>query len=97
MADLRKSSNELGYLQTEVGRPAGGAVCEGYQDVHTDSPAKCVPHPEQSAGHICHRSWAHKAFYSCYDAFFRPKSYDQKGEGKKVHGWECWKYPSEGR
>jgi hypothetical protein len=56
MADLRKSSNELGYLQTEVGRPAGGAVCEGYQDVHTDSPAKCVPHPEQSAGHICHRS-----------------------------------------
>ena len=26
---------------------------------------KCVPHPEQSASHICHRSWAHKAFYSC--------------------------------
>jgi hypothetical protein len=24
-----KSSNELGYLHIEVGRPAGGAVCEG--------------------------------------------------------------------
>ena len=29
------------------------------------------PHPEQSASHICHRSWAHKAFYSCYDAFLK--------------------------
>jgi hypothetical protein len=28
----------------------------------------------------------HKAFYSCYDAFFGPESYGQKGEGKKVHG-----------
>ena len=25
----KKSSNELGYPQTEVGRPAGGAVCKG--------------------------------------------------------------------
>jgi len=46
---------------------------------------------------ILNRSWAHKAFYSCYDAFFGPESYCQKGEGKKVHGWDCWKYPSEGR
>ena len=28
----------------------------------------------------------YKAFYSCYDAFFGPESYGQKGEGKKVHG-----------
>jgi len=27
-----------------------------------------------------------KAFYSCYDAFFGPERYGQKGEGKKVHG-----------
>jgi hypothetical protein len=25
------------------------------------------------------------------------QSLDQKGEGKKLHGWDCWKYPSEGR
>jgi len=36
--------------------------------------------------------WAHKAFYSCYDAFFGPGSEGQKGEGKKVHGLDCWKY-----
>ena len=29
---------------------------------------------------------AHKAFYSCHDAFFGPESYGQKGEGKKVLG-----------
>jgi len=62
---------------------------------HADSPAICVPHPGQSA--ICHRFWAHKAFYSWYDAFFGPKSYGQKGEGRKVHGWERWKYPREDR
>jgi len=47
---------ELGYFYTELGRPAGGAVCEGRQDVPADSPANCVPHPEQStlASHICH-------------------------------------------
>jgi hypothetical protein len=27
-----------------------------------------------------------KPYYSCYDAFFGPESYGQKGEGKKVHG-----------
>jgi len=81
-----------------VGRPADDAVCEGWQDVHADSPAKCVPHLEQCANHVNHRSWA--PFYSCYDAFFGPEScYDQKGEGKKVHlhGWDCWKYLIEGR
>ena len=35
-----------------MGKPAGGAVCESLRDVHADSPAKCVPHPEQSASHI---------------------------------------------
>ena len=44
---LKKSSNELGYPHTEVGRPAGGAVIEGYQDVHAHSPAKGVPHSEK--------------------------------------------------
>ena len=27
-----------------------------------------------------------KPYYSCYDEFFGPESYGQKGEGKKVHG-----------
>ena len=27
-------------------------MCESLRDVHADSPAKCVPHPEQSASHI---------------------------------------------
>ena len=63
------------------------------------SPTKCVPHPEQNASHICHRFWAQKAFYFCYDALFGPESYiyGQKGEDEKVHGWDCWKYLSKGR
>jgi len=44
------------FLHIEVGKLAGGALCEGIQGVHADSPAKCVPHPEQSASHICHIS-----------------------------------------
>jgi hypothetical protein len=28
LVNSKKSSNELGYPHTEVGRPAGGAVCE---------------------------------------------------------------------
>ena len=52
----KRSANELGYPHTEVGRPAGGAVCGGEHDVHAGSPARCVPNPEQCASHICHRS-----------------------------------------
>jgi len=50
-----------------------------------------------SASHICYRSWAHKAFYSCHDTFFGPERCGQKGEGKKVRGWGCWECPSKGR
>ena len=38
-----------------MGRPAGGVVFKGLQleDVHADSPVKCVPHPE-------HTVWGYK-------------------------------------
>jgi hypothetical protein len=74
----------LGYLHIEVGRPSGGAVCEGKQDVHADSPAKCVPHPEQSASHICHRSELIRPYIPVM-TFFGPESYGQKGKGKKKY------------
>jgi len=41
----------------------------------------------------CHRSWAHKAFYFCSDRFFKPESSGQEGEGKKMHGWDCFLRP----
>ena len=57
----------------------------------------CFISSEQCARRICHRSWARKAFYSYYeDTFFGPETCGQKGESKKMHGWDsCWKYPSE--
>ena len=36
LAGSERSSNELGYPHTEVGRQAGGIACEGWQDVHAD-------------------------------------------------------------
>jgi hypothetical protein len=54
------------------------------QDVHADSPAECVPHPEQSASHICHRPWAHNAFYFCHDT-----SLDQTVMARKAKARKC--------